>query len=162
MANRRRTSWLDTGFSSFLGGGSAQYIFSLDGNLSINDLAGMTVTRTLVRISLSYSATTPVDSVQAISYGIGIADREAYAASILPDPGTAADAPARGWLLKDMVSYVQDDTILVPAMNMWYDIRAQRKLDEGRLYMIFQNDDVSGVSDSIQVRGLVRLLCLLP
>ena len=158
---RRATSWIDTSFSTFLGPGGAQFFASLIGGLTANDLAGATVTRMLLRMSFTYSATTPVDSVQGITVAIGMASREAFAASILPDSEVDGDYPERGWLYRDVFSYVQDSVNMAPAYHIREEVRSQRKLDNGQLYLALSNNDVSGTADSVQCRGLVRVLCLL-
>ena len=158
MANRP-TAWHDTIVSQFLGGGGSQLIKTLQGTMDETDLKGATMTRTLVRLNLTFSATTPVDSVQRLSFGVGVGSREAVLASIVPDPETDAEEPTRGWVWRDAVAVVQDNIVLHPSVRVVADVRSGRKLEGGLPYLVVTNEDVSGTSDSVQVHGLIRVLC---
>ena len=162
MADKRKTDWIDTFDTNFLGGAGAQRVFALLGSRAAEDLAGCTGVRLLVHLEASFSTASPNDSVQRLSYGIGMGSREAVTASIVPDPEDMSEFPPRGWLLRDFMVCVQDN---VNQRGPWvarYDLRAGRKLDEGMMYMIVTNTDISGSTESLQVQVLVRLLCLLP
>ena len=56
----------------------------------------------------------------------------------------------------------QDATNILPATVQVADIRAQRKIDDGILFLSHHNLAVSGTPDLVNVHGLVRVLCLLP
>ena len=158
---RRGTDWIDTTVSTFLGSGSS-FTAELLGARGIEDLAGCTSIRTLLRLNFTFSPTTPVDSVQVIDIGMGMASRESVTAVVLPDPDATSEFPGRGWIYKDQLVLVQDAVVMQPAVVVREDIRSKRKLDEAMMFITFVNTALAGTADSVQIRGLIRLLCLLP
>ena len=74
----------------------------LTGSMSSTDRRGTTVIRTIVRLDLIAAIPNVGNGEQAVCLGIGMASKESYSASILPDPNTEADRPLRGWSWRDV------------------------------------------------------------
>ena len=162
----RRLAWADTHFDISLltatGITGLNLLSTLEGNDTI------TVIRLIIKLyCLPQNLSDDLDGGAAVHMGIGVAANEAFVANALPDPGTPADVPARGWLWKDVMVAVQANTTGPSAHDTYWgtevhaDIRAMRKVDRGILYFVADSQDigVSGVYLPINVVGLVRALC---
>ena len=162
MPNRRRTTWQDTFLQNNTVSG-AQSLIALDGVLSVADSQGLTLTRLIGDISCSSNTVAGAFGVERFSFGVGMASREAFAAGIVPDPNSNVEEPPRGWVYKNTVAVSQNGigTNVVTA-RVIFDIRAQRKLDSGRLFLAVNVDNVTGTSFTGNVTGLIRALFLLP
>ena len=100
-----------------------------------------------------------VRAVQAVSMGIGIGEQEAFAAGVLPDPVVMTDEPALGWAWRDILQVADDTNGLRLGETLRRDIRSQRKIENGELYFIADNNNVTGTAFSVYLRGIIR--CLL-
>jgi len=84
---------------------------------------------------------------------------------VLPSALTDAEVPSLGWMWRSrMYSVKEHDTaaageILIPD-KIHFDVRASRKVDRGILFLEVVTTTVSGSSESMLLRGLVRALCL--
>ena len=158
----RRTTWEDTAFAVGIATG-AQQLTALDGVLSQADAQGLTLTRMIIDLSCFSSTVAGAWGVQRLALGVGIASREALAASAVPDPNTDTEEPPRGWVWKTTVAIAQNGigTPVVTARIM-VDNRAKRRLDSGRLYIALNNDAELGTTFAVRIIGNIRALFLLP
>ena len=159
---KRRTSWEDTIFDAdAIAEGSAGVNFALDGTLSQADSQGLTLTRCIGDLTFLSGTTAGANGQQRLSLGIGMASREAFTAGVLPDPESETEEPARGWVYRTVLGVTQS-VQAQPMVRLQFDIRAQRRLDSGRLWVRVVNLDVGGTGFNILVCGIVRSLFLLP
>jgi len=125
----------------------------------------LTVTRIIGRLlaipSVVANATV---SAQRVSIGIGVSSPEAFAAGALPLPEVMTDFPPRGWLYREHGILVnQQDSGTVEAWHFpefVFDIRGQRKIDKGTLFMSWTQEDLIAGTTTTKLVGLVRVLCL--
>ena len=162
---RRPRAWVDFQVNQNLTTGVPQAV-----NLLLNATVNLdTITATCIigrlRAIPSVVANSSV-SIQLWSCGIGVASTEAFTIGVtaLPDPSVMIEAPPRGWLLREQATLVnQQDSGTVEAWEfpeIRFDVRGQRKIDRGILYMMNRNDDLIAGTTAIKVVGLVRVLCL--
>ena len=84
-------------------------------------------------------------------------------AQVVPDPNVGAERPARGWVWRTQV-------IVAGAASMVFhvpwtiraDLRSMRKVDDGELVLIINNEALDGTAFAVFVRGVVRCAFLLP
>jgi len=91
-----------------------------------------------------------------------VASQEAFIAGVLPDPSVASDKPARGWIWRDQILATQNGTNTEISKRITADIRGARKLENGELFLIADNNNHTGTVFSVNVTGLVRCLFKLP
>ncbi len=163
MVMRRRRAWGDTRFAGFL--------LAASGTDKKDLLVGLTAadTKTVTRLIVDLWAMVPsgnslsLDRENVVDMGIGVASREAFDLETLPDPGTVTDYPQLGWLyVNSLPCYKSGDGL--GALNIVHahfkvDLRAQRKVDRGVLFMLIENIGVVG-ADAVALYGRVRALCL--
>ena len=156
----RPTDWVDTVLSLQATTAGSTNVSLITG-LAPADMRGATLIRTLIRMTLS--SITPIEStgVQMLHMGIGITDQEAFAAGVLPDPGASSDKPARGWVWRDAMGVSQSALGGPSTFDVRGDIRGARKIENGELYLICDNQPVSGTGFTTLIRGLVRILIKL-
>ena len=157
---RRRTDWEDTNFNFATGAGTTA-ILQLT---PAGDNQGRTVTRVLLTLILQPSNPIVAESMMQVHFGIGMSSSEAIGTSAsLADPAVANENPVNGWLLRDYVTVVDHATVVAVApIRLTYDLRAQRRIDEGLLYMRLTNGSGLGPGFTVQMSGIVRCLVLLP
>ncbi len=97
------------------------------------------------------------------SFGIGVTSLEAFSANALPDPQTASEQPARGWLWRESVVGSYERKAGVAAMwtfpEMVFDMRSSRRVDRGVCYLNGFQGNVSNTASSWRLVGLIRVLC---
>jgi len=155
--SRRRMTWIDNLFSVDLTTGG-QTVQGLLAAVSANDMVGRTLTRTI--LCLDYNPPIDIPSGrQNVFMGIGIASQDAFLGSVTPDPETEADQPMGGWIYRcrHTVSARSAGGLRIDA-----DIRSQRKIQTGELYMVITNLADEGVAFTINIRCLTRTLWRLP
>ncbi len=140
---------------------SAQSVTSLNGDLTPIDTRGATVIRVIMRLSVIPTALGGAVSGQIMTYGIGVVAQDAFAASAVPDPNVDADRPARGWLMRDRCLIIDVAGDPLAPVDCHGDFRGKRKLDNGELVLIVNNDNDQGAGTSITMIGLVRVLYLM-
>jgi len=162
-SNRRRTQWIDTNVNVNVSEGAAGVPADLDGNLSVADSQGLTLTRMIIDLSTSSATVAGAWGIQRLAIGMGMASREAFTASVLPSPESPTEEPARGWVWRTNVLVGQNGTggaVLGP--RIMADVRAQRRLDSGRFFIKLNNTDILGTGFDVRVVGMIRSLFLLP
>ena len=157
----RATDWIDTLVNTTVATG-AQSRTDLVSGIGAIDLRGATVIRTLLSLSFMSSSIAGAYGGQRIDLGILIASREAEAAGVVPDPGVAGDHPPRGWLYRTSRVVAQNGSGMDPLLHVSADIRAARKVEQGKVILVIDNEAVSGTSFTYHVDGLIRLLIKLP
>jgi len=164
MVDRRRRAWADSRFATFV---------TTADQVKTDLLAGLaatetkTVTRVIIDMHFNLFETSENEATQVIDLAIGVVSREAFDLGTFPDANATGDYPQTGWL------YVATKPVMstVPgggtAGGIWRidasfmaDIRAQRKVDRGVLYMTYNMLALSGTAQSVRVVGRVRVLCL--
>ena len=118
--------------------------------------------RTLIRMNVMVNTDQTVLSGQRIDFGIGVADQEAFAAAILPDPETPGDEPALGWVWRDSHVLMTPSDVYPMVLRVHQDVRSQRKIDDGELYVSITSGNELGTGFGVFVAGLIRCLFKLP
>ena len=147
MVMRRRRAWSDT----LIQGTTLPHAATLKFDL----LAGLspTETKTVSRILINLTMTPPVTNAAAdrsnnVFVGIGVVSKEAYDLETLPDTNATADYPQNGWVYiankvvwKAAPSAAQ---LHIHVAEFVADVRGQRKVDRGVLFMSLLNIAVNG------------------
>jgi len=165
-SSRRRRSWADSRFANLVSSGGELTLTDL-----LEDLPGetRTVTRLIVDLTCGLSPSDENEGMQVIDCGIGVVSREAFDLGItaIPDPFTDTDFPTLGWLYVATRPITQALPTGGTVVTMWReaavfqaDLRAQRKVDRGVLFLRLSNTALLGTALSIRVTGRVRALCL--
>ena len=141
---------------------AGQSLLALDGTLSQADAQGLTLTRLIGTLSMGSSTVAGAWGTGRLAVGVGIASREAFTAGIVPDPRSETEEPPRGWVYKTIEGIAQNGISTPVLTHVRFDIRSQRKLDSGRLYLALDYDSELGTTFVARVFGLVRALYLLP
>ena len=159
----RRLAWQDTIFDSTTLAAGILQEFDLLANAPTSDT--LTVERILVDVWYFPGPTNENEGLAQVSFGIGVASQEAFAANILPDPQSQTEYPARGWLYVATQPALQTMPSGGTPAAMWRmdchfkaDIRARRKIDKGILFLNTKNLTVSGDLTLFR-QGRVRVLC---
>ena len=159
---RRRRAWDDTRFAGATIAESATLKRDLLADLAASE------TKTVTRIigTLQFYATPPndVDYHNVLEIGIGVVSKEAFDLETLPDVNTETDYPQQGWLyVATRPAYqVAAGTLGIMRQDaiFSFDIRAQRKVDRGVLFMLIENTGISPGGSTMSIVGRVRALCL--
>jgi len=163
MASKRPVAWADTLLNVALPSATLMVPVDLLATLTPSDT--ITVVRTIGHLYIitdSFSATN--DGILGIDLGIGSTSEEAFDAAVVPDPQTAGDVPARGWLWRDRVVYARANAsgtvedFHIPEIK--FDIRSSRKVDRGKHYIVGFNSVLDGTGFNVRLMGLVRSLCM--
>ncbi len=157
----RATDWIDTLVSMSPASGGSSNVSLITGAAPIN-MRGVTLIRTIVSLSLVSTTVAGAWGVQQAQIAIGITSQEAFAAGVFPDPSSATDKPPRGWVYRTSAPVTQNG-ISTP-VHTWVqaDIRGARKIENGELFLIVDNDAVLGTAFQLRVTGIVRVLMKLP
>ena len=163
----RRRAWADFFVGLDLENGVPQ---SVDLLTQAPDLDTLTVGRMVGRLTAVLdSLTAQVDNRSVIDIGIGVASVEAFgvaASAGLPIADSAASAPPRGWLYRTQLMALKVHStgttyeIMIPD-TVSFDIRAMRKVDKGRLFLVAEQTLQAGTAATIRLQGLVRTMCLV-
>ena len=157
----RGTRWIDTLDGRTINDGSTAS-FTLLGSLGADDIPGLTITRTLLRVVATTLTSPGAFGRQRVIIGGGVITGDGFAAAAFPDLTTDTDYPIRGWLFKmhDVLTLEADS---VEKLMIVADIGAFRKLDEQtECFMSITSGSVAGTAISLRVDTLVRMLVKLP
>jgi len=161
MVMRRRRAWSDTSFAGATLAASSTIKSDLLATLTPSDTK--TVTRIILDVSCIYPVTNAfTDRSNTVFLGIGVVSEEAFDLETLPDMNAVADYPQQGWVYvsQQVVWRTADATgVLGGSARFQADLRAQRKVDRGVLFMTILNIGING-ADNIDLFGRVRALCL--
>ena len=164
VTQRRRRAWSDVIVSQALAVNGALHLDLLQ-NLADSDTK--TVARVLLDVVGTPTAADQSEATNFIHMGIGVCSLEAFNATSLPDPDITADYPTAGWLYV-ATKVVQQGLPVISSgggvTRTWarfeVDLRAQRKVDRGVLYLTAINRTAEGASMTVYLFGRVRVLCL--
>ena len=127
----------------------------------------LTVVRIIGTLLFRYLiSTTVMDSTSIVDVGIGVASIEAFDAGVaaLPSPSVDTEFPPRGWLYVSSQEVAEQlhgstgESIQVTPARFSFDLRAMRKIDKGRLFLVMNNTNLV-VGGAMTVTGRVRALC---
>jgi len=123
-------------------------------------LERFTAIRTIIGIDIGPTVRDPGEGDQLVTLGIGVVTQEALVANVVPDPNSATDFPQRGWMWRARyrVYAVAVDDQNVARVRVDLDLRSQRKVENGKVVLIVNNDANLGVATSITVHGVIRML----
>ena len=159
---QRHRAWADTLFDVALVAEAAQQTSDLLANAPTIDT--ITAVRLIIQLEAAPSLGTTGDGMMAFNVGVGVTSLEAFTANATLDVNTDNEYPPRGWLYlgQKLVVYDSPDvnfaTIKLAMIDV--DIRSQRKVDKGKLYLSMSANNIVGSSFSLIVAGRVRVLCL--
>ena len=156
----RPTDWVDTTVN-VSAATAAQGSLSLITGLEPSDMRGATVIRTIVRLWAHSTTVAGAWGVQMCDLAIGITSQEAFAASTFPDPSQSSEKPPRGWMYRTSVGLSQNGVGTTIMREITADVRAARKVENGEVFLVFDNTALGGTAFTVRVTGLVRLLIKL-
>ena len=124
-----------------------------------NTRTGWTLVRTIIGIDVAYVVHDSGEGSHLFSCGIGIGSREAVSISGgVPDAQTPGDYPERGWIFRAQYriwGFAADQPQYM-TRRVEKDIRAKRKLDNGRAYFTAISTLEEGAASTLAVNGLIR------
>jgi len=165
MVSRRRVAWCDT----LLQTGILDAAILLE-NLLVNAPASdtMTVTRIIGDFTVEVPALSEVEIGSSVDVGIGVINTEAFDLGTgvgIPNPTVEDSTPPRGWLYAMRHTVKQSLPTGGTPTAMWrerahfqFDLRGQRKIDKGVLYMWVEQNAFEGTGMSLSVVGRIRTL----
>ena len=156
--------WADTIVDLTIGNASQDSV-DLSSTFLTNEmrLAQMTFVRTIIGIDVAYSVHDAGEGSQQVSLGICVVSREAEAAGVFPDPNNATDYPICPWVYRGryrVYGFAADQPAVFNA-RIDLDIRAQRKMENGEVMFIANNQAEEGAASSILISGMIRTLFLV-
>ena len=153
----RPTDWIDTRVNLEVPAANAASMSLMTGVAPVN-MRGMTVIRTIIRVGLWSNTVAGAWGVQVLDMAIGIASQEAFAAGVLPDPSIATDKPARGWMWRTTQMVSQNGAGAPVVFTVEADIRGARKVENGEVYLVADNEIGTGTTFQVNIKGLIRQL----
>ena len=158
----RQVRWYDNVLNMNTAAGT-QDTEGLVGGITLDQGRRGTVTRIVYDLSFASNTVAGAYGLQQLGIGMGIASQEAFAANALPEPESETEFPVTGWLYRNIIMVGQNGSGVYPVVRLSGEIRAQRKLDIGDLFLIITNQPVVfGTSFSVLTRGIIRVLVRLP
>ncbi len=161
------TLWADQVFSESVGAGSPG---ALDRSfLGLNTLNALerriqkfTLLRTIIGIDIMPTVRDPGEGDNLLSIGIGIVS-DGVSQADSPDPADESSFPIMPWVWRARyrVYAVAVDDQNVNRVRVDLDIRAQRKLDNGRPALMTRILDFQGTPFAITITGAIRMLYLV-
>ncbi len=125
----------------------------------------MTLTRMIVHLQMLPTTRGVSDETSLLDVGIGLVGQDAFSAGAVPDPVVQGDRPISDWVWRDRFliedRFDDNDTYHV-FTDVRVDLKGQRKIGEGELVLIMDNNASSGNGFTISVFGLIRCLFKLP
>jgi hypothetical protein len=158
----RMMDWIDTRIGLNVANAAVPGFLAIDGGSTQVVQRGTTIIRTIIALYLSSDDVAGAWGVQDVDLAIGISDREAFTAGVLPDPNSNTDKPARGWMWRTALMVSQNGVGGQVVFEVHADVRGARKLDLGRAYIIMTSLTSAGTVFDINLRGLIRTLIKLP
>ena len=164
-APRRRRRWADRLLQVSVANNTTT-TNDLTTEFADNDRAGLTVVRLIMCYSIRANNPGAVSGTQILDIAIGLFEKEAFGATVLPDVQTEADYPRGGWLYRCR-HVVQDEPTadgVITAPEIFKDVRSQRKIGgpDAVLGLIAHNQSHEGNTFTVKLVGIIRGLYLLP
>ena len=157
----RRVRWIDSLIQLQVAAGSQGVVELLQGTALI-DTDGWTVGRLIVDLYLMSSSVAGAFGASQSDMGIGVISREGVVGSVYPDPNAEEDQPINGWMYRTRAMSSQNGVGGPILTRVQADVRSMRKIDNGRFYLIVNHGNVMGTSYTLNLRGLIRTLVLMP
>ncbi len=165
MVSRRRVAWCDF-LMDFSIADAAVNLDNLLVNAPVSDT--LTVTRIIGDFWCMAAPTSELEGISNVDCGIGVINEEAFDLGTgvgIPNPTVEDSTPPRGWLYASrqpmFLSIPGGGTAgghgMLPA-HFKFDLRGQRKVDKGVLYMWIEQNLSAGSAQSLVVSGRVRTL----
>jgi len=129
------------------------------------DSKGMTLVRSIGRLSAFAASPGAVNGSMDLFVGIGLTSEEAFGigTTAVSSVQVEDENPPSGWLLRtDMVMHDSIDSYDHPAVMTEWDIRAQRRLMYMVPFLRLETIVVAGSGFTLSICGVVRSLYLLP
>ena len=160
---RRSTIWVDTIDTITMASGISGSKLSLLNNLDADARRGATLTRMIMCYSFFPTIIANESGDQMLDIGVGVASKEAFDAGALSEPESEQEHPMTGWVYRCRhVAGNRADLGYNGRIDVQRDIRAQRKLDTGDLFMVTSNTALSGTASSMRMVFIIRCLLKLP
>jgi len=165
MVSRRRVAWCDFLMDLTLADAAVQ----LD-NLLVNAPASdtITVTRILGDFTCVVPAANEVETTMFVDCGIGVINTEAFDLGTgvgIPNPTVEDSTPPRGWLYANRLWAQQalpfgasPTGVSRKHAHFKFDLRGQRKVDKGVLFMWLEQNVTDQSAVSLLVLGRIRVL----
>ncbi len=160
------TLWADQLLNEAVGaGGGRDASFLGLSTLSALDrrIQRFTLIRTIIGINIEPTVPDSGEGDQLVSLGIGIMDNQQSVVADMPDPAVEAEFPTKGWTWRAQYRVYAvaagDQNRIHQRVDL--DIRAQRKLENGRPALVLTNTDNQGVATAVSVTGIIRMLYLV-
>jgi len=122
----------------------------------------MTLTRTVIGIDVARLTHDSGEGSDQVFLGLGVIGLDAFniSGAAIPDPFIMSDYPIRGWIWRAAyrVYGFAADQPAVFNRRIDLDIRAQRKLENGVMFLAVKNTAFEGTSSVITVSGIIRTL----
>ena len=160
------TLWADQILNEAVAGGGGRDISFLGlASLTAIDrrLAKITLIRTIIGIDIQPTVPDSGEGDQLLAIGIGLVSDEADTTASTANPASENEHPTKGWIWRTqyrVYAVAAGDQNRHP-LRVDLDIRAQRKLDNGRMALMLANTDNQGVSTAITVTGVIRMLYMV-
>ena len=160
---RRRRAWCDVLINRATSSGTQDTPIDLLVDFPATDVK--TVTRLIGDIAFfPDDRNAAIDGVMQIDLGIGVGSQEAFTALVVPDPNVQAEYPTIGWLYITTRVVIFNNSsgtterLIVPEIH--FDVGANRKVDKGILYLVWNNTVADATGFTVRAVGRVRSLCL--
>jgi len=159
------TIWTDTILAENVASG-AQGLVGIDppGSGETRRQLRYTLTRLILRLSINPTVRDSGEGDQIVSLGIGMTSAEAFSAGVVADPATDSDYPAVGWLYRGVFRLYASkaDDMFVQTIEIDKDLRAQRKMENRRMYLVCDNVANQGTATPLTITGITRALYITP
>ena len=159
----RSMFWIDTLFNQDVvsGGNVSQSLMAPHAESTLR-LTQLTLTRTIIGIDIAVTVHDSGEGSQGVSLGIGVASQEAVDLGVtaLSDPSIATEFPVKGWVWRAhyrVFGFAADQPAAYQQRAV-ADVKGQRVLGNGEMYIHVVNKPVEGVATTVRVIGFVRQL----
>jgi len=164
VVTRRRRAWADLRFGTqTLASGATRKDDILSG---LSPTETKTVSRILIDVHYYYLESNENECSNVVDLAIGVVSKEAFDLETLPDPDNSSDYPQQGWVYVATQPVQQSLPTGGTPVTMWRlgahfkaDVRGQRKVDRGVLFLLAQNLSINN-GQTVRITGRVRALCL--
>ncbi len=140
-----RMFWMDTIFDQDIAAGGSASQSLITGLTDVDTrLSQMTLMRTIVRMDIAPAVMDSGEGSVVVDCDIGIVTQVAFAFPTLPNPAAEGDFPVRGWVWRARwrVWVTAADRAVVVWRQVDVDLRSRRKLENGELFVIWENGPI--------------------
>jgi len=159
-----RMLWIDTAFvQAVASAGTAAVSMTQQFSDAESRLVQMTLMRTIIGMDVGATVHDSGEGSTRFDFGIGVVSQAAFAVPTLPSPAIVTEFPIRGWVIRErhrLFAFAADDPTIF-TRRIERDLRSRRKLENGEMFIRFDNTAQEGTSVAITVTGLVRQLWLV-